>query len=118
MRLLSTAPDVSGTLALQELHDQYRPPYAILSHTWGTDDVLFAVARPPDVRTRAVFRKIELTLDQACKDGLQWAWVDTLCINKDSSAELSEAIHASKHSSAVISITSELMEQHGVRMVL
>jgi hypothetical protein len=39
-------------------------------------------------------RKIEYTCSQAKKDALDYAWVDTCCINKDSSAELSEAINA------------------------
>lgn len=96
MRLLSTIISSGGTLETAEFHDQNRPPYAILSHTWGEDEILFADLKTPDVTARASFRKIQLTLDQAHRDGLQWAWVDTACINKDSSAELSEAINASK----------------------
>lgn len=95
MWLLSTDKGADGTLELREFHEQNRPPYAILSHTWGEDEVPFAAAKHPDVSGRAGYRKIELTLEQARKDDLSWAWVDTVCINKDSSAELSEAINAS-----------------------
>jgi hypothetical protein len=40
------------------------------------------------------FKKIELCCKQAQKDSLDWAWVDTCCIDKTSSAELSEAINS------------------------
>ncbi len=42
MRLLS-----STTLEIREfLSDQNTPPYAILSHTWGEEEVTFADWRP------------------------------------------------------------------------
>ncbi|KAI1379115.1 HET-domain-containing protein [Hypoxylon crocopeplum] len=40
------------------------------------------------------YKKIVLTCKQAERDGLGWAWVDTCCIDKTSSAELSEAINS------------------------
>ncbi|KAI1077521.1 HET-domain-containing protein [Whalleya microplaca] len=43
------------------------------------------------------YRKIVLTCDQARRDGLEWAWIDTCCIDKSSSAELSEAINSMYH---------------------
>ncbi|KAK6206477.1 hypothetical protein LQW54_007770 [Pestalotiopsis sp. IQ-011] len=45
-------------------------------------------------KRKAGYRKIELTCAQAKADGIKYAWVDTCCINKDSSAELSEAINS------------------------
>lgn len=71
------------------------PSYAILSHTWGPEEVTFADFH--DERTRNIktgFAKIELTCKQARTEGLKYAWVDTCCINKESSAELSEAINS------------------------
>lgn len=40
------------------------------------------------------YSKIKWTCEQAVKDGFKYAWVDTCCINKESSAELSEAINS------------------------
>lgn len=86
-----------GTFALHEFHEQNRPPYAILSHTWEQDEVLLADAQSKDVLQRAGYRKIKSTLEQAGKDGLSWVWIDTVCINKESNVELSEAINASRN---------------------
>ncbi|EHK17332.1 uncharacterized protein TRIVIDRAFT_137229, partial [Trichoderma virens Gv29-8] len=71
------------------------PPYAILSHTWGLDEVTFAdFTNVPKRESKAGFSKIKQTCKQALKDGLSYAWVDTCCINKESSSELSEAINS------------------------
>lgn len=73
------------------------PPYAILSHTWGNEELTFADITSSDAESskqKAGYRKIKLTCDQARKDKVQYAWIDTCCINKDSSAELSEAINS------------------------
>ncbi|KAH9914781.1 uncharacterized protein BXZ73DRAFT_92738 [Epithele typhae] len=51
-----------------------KPGYAILSHTWGPLK--------------------EDTFQVAEKVGYQFAWVDTCCIDRTSSAELSEAINS------------------------
>lgn len=41
-----------------------------------------------------VYQKIKWTCKQAKADGLKYAWVDTCCMNNQSSAELSEAINS------------------------
>ena len=83
------------TLELEEVSGHDAPPYAILSHTWQDDEVSFQDFQVPDVRQRkAGFAKIEMTCAQAREDNLEYAWVDTCCINKTSSAELSEAINS------------------------
>jgi hypothetical protein len=38
--------------------------------------------------------KIRLTCDQATREGLEYVWVDTCCIDKSSSADLSEVINS------------------------
>ncbi|KAH8624253.1 hypothetical protein IG631_20992 [Alternaria alternata] len=50
----------------------------------------------PDERTKALkgYIKIKRCCEQAKQDGYRWAWVDTCCIDKRSSAELSEAINS------------------------
>ncbi|KAK4464944.1 hypothetical protein QBC42DRAFT_262208 [Cladorrhinum samala] len=45
-------------------------------------------------RSKKGFAKIQRTCAQAISQGLEWAWVDTCCIDKSSSAELSEAINS------------------------
>ncbi|KAI5981745.1 heterokaryon incompatibility protein-domain-containing protein, partial [Pisolithus albus] len=64
--------------------------YAILSHRWWEVEV----AEEDEVRQRAGYQKIIKSCEQAKKDGYEWLWVDTCCIDKRSSAELSEAINS------------------------
>ncbi|KAG6329234.1 hypothetical protein ID866_9855, partial [Astraeus odoratus] len=69
--------------------------YATLSHRWGKHEPLLR-----DVEGRAVYDipgmdgviKLKAFCVAACQQGYQWGWVDTCCIDKDSSAELQEAI--------------------------
>ncbi|KAK5628873.1 hypothetical protein RRF57_004588 [Xylaria bambusicola] len=73
------------------------PPYAILSHTWGDEEVSFREWQYEpmrDIREKGGFRKIDFCCKQAADDGLEWVWIDTCCIDKSSSAELSEAINS------------------------
>lgn len=70
--------------------------YAILSHTWGAEEIILQEMNLLDERIKAKqgFKKIEYTCRQARSEGFDWAWVDTCCIDKTSSAELSEAINS------------------------
>ncbi|KAE9362855.1 hypothetical protein N431DRAFT_499203 [Stipitochalara longipes BDJ] len=71
------------------------PGYAILSHTWGDEEVTFQDWQDPEKRSqKAGFAKIDSACAQAQADSLNYIWVDTNCINKFSSAELSEAINS------------------------
>lgn len=93
MRLLNTK-----TLEIHEflgdIESQQFPRYAILSHTWADEECSLRDMSLPDVNQKAGFKKIKFCCEQAVKDGLQWAWVDTCCIDKTSTAELSEAINS------------------------
>ncbi|KAK1753929.1 hypothetical protein QBC47DRAFT_325016 [Echria macrotheca] len=110
MRLVDTS-----TLRLVSLHDSSLPPYAILSHTWGSDDdeVSFqelqelgatsrlrqqvAAAAGPfshPISKKIGFAKIRDAARLAKSQGFGYIWIDTCCINKTSSAELSEAINS------------------------
>lgn len=79
---------------LREFFDDKTPYYAILSHTWGEDEVLFQDLENRNYINKNGYTKIDFCCQQADADGLEWVWVDTCCINKDSSAELSEAINS------------------------
>ncbi|KAI2464777.1 heterokaryon incompatibility protein-domain-containing protein [Annulohypoxylon bovei var. microspora] len=77
--------------------DEEIPPYAILSHTWGEEEVSFQDWQGiPSFQLRLMkgYRKISYCCRQALRDGLEWVWVDTCCIDKTSSAELSESINS------------------------
>ncbi|KAK2053173.1 heterokaryon incompatibility protein [Colletotrichum caudatum] len=90
MRLINT-----NTLFLDEFYGDDVPRYAIVSHTWSAGEVTFQDWKDPAVaREKKGFQKIELARAQALRDGLDYLWIDTCCINKDSSAELSEAINS------------------------
>src|SRR4051812_44697839 len=92
MRLINTQ-----TLSLEEFHGDI-PPYAILSHRWETEEVTFndypTQVDLPSAATMKGFTKIWYCINQAKNDGLGHCWVDTCCIDKSSSAELSEAINS------------------------
>ena len=70
------------------------PTYAILSHTWGDNEVTFEDIEEerPSVRRKKGYAKIWYCCRQARADGHQWVWVDTCCINRKFGTELSEAI--------------------------
>ncbi|KAK3312934.1 heterokaryon incompatibility protein-domain-containing protein, partial [Apodospora peruviana] len=69
--------------------------YAILSHTWEHEEVTFEDIKNLELaKTKAGWDKIEQTCRLAVDWNLQYAWVDTCCIDKSSSAELSEAINS------------------------
>ncbi|KAJ2988025.1 hypothetical protein NUW58_g257 [Xylaria curta] len=97
MHLISSRTDEKHKrYEIHEFFGDNIPKYAILSHTWGEGEVTFQDIQhlTERVKTKQGFKKIAYTCDQAERDGLSWAWVDTCCIDKSSSAELSEAINS------------------------
>ena len=118
MRLINTT-----TLEFQDTFSE-APHYAILSHRWSRDEAtlinfgefraldLSRTSRPPE-RTQSMpnggggvfedsgeptvsngIRKALEFCRIAKERGLEWAWLDTVCIDKTSSVELSEAINS------------------------
>jgi len=92
MRLLER--NSSGEFGLTEDLVGDIPGYAILSHTWGadTEEVTFQDLMDGTGKSKAGYNKIRFCGEQAKRDGLQYSWVDTCCINKPNHTELSEAI--------------------------
>ena len=107
MRLLHTRE-----LRFEEFFDDIIPMYSTLSHRW-TDEVSYheflylsrsewqggTVLAPMMViddarKDSAGFRKIMDFRNLASLKGYLWIWADTVCIDKSSSAELSEAINS------------------------
>jgi hypothetical protein len=108
MRLINTQ-----SLDLEEFFNEDIPPYAILSHTWGKEEVTlqdYLLVRDYEkyederdakltrkrnaIIGREGFGKITECIAQTAKDDLGYLWIDTCCIDKTSSAEMSEAINS------------------------
>lgn len=92
MRLLNVKSQ-----ALHEFTEETAPSYAILSHTWGEDEVtLHDIQHGPysSLKSKAGWNKILNCCRQALEDGIGYIWVDTCCIDKSSSSELQEAINS------------------------
>ena len=91
MRLLNV-----HSYELEEFLEADIPSYVILSHTWGKEEVSFEdwVHRRPEIGAREGYQKISSLCTEAQSYGFSWVWIDTCCIDKKSSAELSEAINS------------------------
>ena len=92
MRLLQS--DSNGNLSLTEFFEDDIPKYAILSHRWGAEEVTFRDLTDGTSKVKAGYSKIQFCGEQARRDGLQYFWVDTCCIDKSNSTELAEAINS------------------------
>ena len=88
MRLLD-----AQKLELVDVRDDDIPPYAILSHTWGDDEVTLQEVRRMESRMPQAFNnqkqlitgkkgyvKIKNAAAMAVKRGLAYMWIDTCCI--------------------------------------
>ncbi|KAF2427768.1 NACHT-domain-containing protein, partial [Tothia fuscella] len=95
MRLLKR--DNTGAFSLTEdlVGDDAIPPYAILSHTWVEgQEVTFQDLEECTGGGKRGYDKLWFCAEQAKRDGLQYFWVDTCCIDKSNHAELSREINA------------------------
>lgn len=85
------------TLTLTDFTGKSVPPYAILSHRWGADEVLYAHVAGGSYHDQLNgdgYRKIKFCGEQAAKDGLEYFWIDSCCINKHDQRERSRAINS------------------------
>ncbi|KAK5655271.1 hypothetical protein OQA88_5838 [Cercophora sp. LCS_1] len=89
MRLLNV-----DTLKLEEFFSQDIPPYSILSHVWGDEEVAYHEVGSVTIRSKKGWQKILRCCWKTRFEGLHYTWVDTCCIDKSSSSELSEAINS------------------------
>jgi Heterokaryon incompatibility protein (HET) len=90
MKLINT-----HTLEIKSIADPVREEYAILSHTWDEDEVTYQDMSDIALAVgRKGFAKVQNTCLLAKANGIDYVWIDTCCIDKTSSAELSEAINS------------------------
>ncbi|RBQ78853.1 hypothetical protein FVER14953_13540 [Fusarium verticillioides] len=89
MRLVNTK-----SIQLEFLADDNVPDYAILSHTWEQEEVLFQDMGSDSAKLKKGYAKLESCCRVARENGFEYIWDDTCCIDKTSSAELSEAINS------------------------
>ncbi|KAI6026958.1 heterokaryon incompatibility protein-domain-containing protein [Pisolithus marmoratus] len=84
---------------LQELDDT-TVDYAVLSHRWTVEVnykemvKLHKMENRDEIRQRNGYQKILQSSERANNDGFKWLWVDTCCVDKRSSSELSEALNS------------------------
>ncbi|KAF2773724.1 hypothetical protein EJ03DRAFT_305300 [Teratosphaeria nubilosa] len=96
MRLL----DVQS-FEMRSFHDDAElPQYAILSHTWREDGEpefsnVLELSKWSWSRTKTLYRKVSAAAHLARKDGLQWIWIDTCCIDRGNLVKVQEAVNAS-----------------------
>jgi hypothetical protein len=91
MRLIN-----SNTLQLEAFFTSPVPDYAILSHTWGPEEVTLQQFISSDERHEIQRRSGYIKIKEACalarSRQLGYVWVDTCCIDKTNSTELAESI--------------------------
>jgi hypothetical protein len=84
-----------GDFELTSFNDEPYPPYAILSHTWSEgQEVTYNELVASAGKDKTGYAKIRFCGERAAVDGLQYFWVDTCCIDKSTSQELSTAINS------------------------
>jgi hypothetical protein len=76
MRLLKTTGE---SLELKKFFSKSIPPYAILSHTWGDEEVTFQEMQNLDnsIPSRKGYAKIQNAANKSLEDGLSYVWVDS-----------------------------------------
>ncbi len=99
MRLLNVY-----NLSFHAFKEHELPPYAIASHRWEEEEVSFAEVYHKQNTWKMGFRKVadfcqfvrqrnqvvkQCSRSQELKEArLEWIWIDTCCINKESSEEV------------------------------
>jgi hypothetical protein len=92
MRLLHYSDDGRLDFTSNLVDRDTIPPYAILSHTWQPGEEITYDELMRGSSNKAGYNKILLCAQQAKRDGLEYFWVDTCCINKSDQIELRDAI--------------------------
>lgn len=96
MRLLtlSASESDSGGLEYRVFEGSAIPSLAALSHRWTDDEPTFKDIGQRTGTAKSGYAKAKGAMLEAKNASLEYIWVDTCCIDKSSSAELSEAINS------------------------
>lgn len=89
MRLINTRD-----ITFEELIGDSIPQYAIVSHRWGDDEVSYQDFLQGQRKQSYGWTKILKGCQLALDLGYSWLWMDTCCLDKKSSAELTEGINS------------------------
>ena len=103
--LIKSGKELNRRTSVFAFRDDEATDYAILSHRWMSmehevdydemnDLAKMDKGEIAEVCRRDGYRKILDSCEQAKRDRYKWLWIDTCCIDKRSSAELSEAINS------------------------
>ena len=89
----------------EALRHQQRPPYVIISHSWGDQEVIYDDM--PQFKEKLMYPNAWKKADSAAKltgackkvlkhykEDVKHVWLDTVCINKKDPAEVSTAINS------------------------
>ena len=103
-QVMSMGGQVDCRFKVLDFGDDETTAYTILSHRWidstevdyeeMVDLTKMGSEARDEIRGRLGYKKILDSCRQAMRDRYEWLWVDTCCIDKRSSAELSEAINS------------------------
>ncbi|KAF9877671.1 ankyrin repeat-containing protein [Colletotrichum karsti] len=87
----------TNSLDFVHLPNGAEAPYAVLSHTWGPEEVLYKdlVADKEQAKQKAGFSKVREACRIARGEGLQYIWIDTCCTDRADAKELDESINSS-----------------------
>lgn len=91
MRLLNV-----NSLEFAEFHGDDRPKYVIASHRWSDREATYKDVRNGQNKNNSGYKKV-LAFARYIKEKLshlEWLWIDTCCINKESEADLSYSINS------------------------
>jgi hypothetical protein len=92
MRLINCKTE---PLCQEEFEELDAPPFAILSHTWGAQEVTYQQFADVDTRqSRQGWAKVLKACSVAREHGFEYAWIDSCCIDKTNTSELAESINS------------------------
>jgi hypothetical protein len=83
------------TYQVSVFNEAAAPRYAAISHTWGPDEVVFKdLVNFQYATLRGGFAKLQGACLTVIKLGIEWIWIDTVCIDRSSSVEVSDSVNS------------------------
>ena len=84
----------TANLTLHEFEVKATPPYATFSYRWEKEKLTLKDLTKGRNLQKKGWHKVQEFCKYASENGLKYGWIDTWCIDKSSSAELSEAVNS------------------------